>query len=318
MPNAIFEEVHLSVTVQKPLVVSPSSELYINPIQSTKFTCFVYAGNNCTIPSLELEAIASFITALGVSRICSKKITLPLRFVYESCPPMKDGQFKITLNLSQDSVPLLELFPEFLGENSLSQSSNAIGFKRLNSPIGTILAAKSSKRYRLQSDDMILLNLLVEELVRRLKSHYVNHTDFSISYNSPLPVNECFKYLNDHFAKNQKVTGLQNELNLLSSQYRLIQKRLVAKFKQKNPTPLGNLDILLRNTYENIILMTEKLEEGKDDLLKSQIETSCALNLLGNLLNLLDDNGRNMLPVKATFSSNVYDYESQVINLKLF
>lgn len=111
IPNAIFEEVNLSVTVQKPLIANPQSFYYNNLIETTTFTCSIHIGDSFAIPNLELEVIVSFITNLGVPRICSRKANVPLRRLYESCAPMKDNQYKITLNLSQNSVPLMELFP---------------------------------------------------------------------------------------------------------------------------------------------------------------------------------------------------------------
>lgn len=108
---------HLSVNVRKPLTTIPSSEIYYNLTQTTSFNCFIYPNDNYSIPTLELEVIASFITDLGVPRVCFKTATLPLRLVYESCPPLKDNKHKITLNLNETSVPLIELFSGALIES---------------------------------------------------------------------------------------------------------------------------------------------------------------------------------------------------------
>lgn len=112
---------------------------------------------------------------------------------------------------------------------------------------------------------------------------------------------------------------MQNELNLLSSQYRTIQKRLVTKFKQKNPTPLSNLDILLQNTFEDINSVITKLKDEKDKLTTSQISLSCVLNLLNDLVNLMttEDSGKNAEVFKAALLPNVYDYENQVSFLNI-
>ncbi|KAK9738823.1 PTHB1 N-terminus [Popillia japonica] len=312
-PNAVFEEVHLSVNVRKPLTTIPSSEIYYNLTQTTSFNCFIYPNDNYSIPTLELEVIASFITDLGVPRVCFKTATLPLRLVYESCPPLKDNKHKITLNLNETSVPLIELFSEFVGVNSLSSTSNAIGLKYFapDSPPVTILAAKSSKRYRLQSDELVCLNLLVEEVIRRLKDYYANRKSFTITYSAQLPIDECVKYVKDHFEIAQEMTSLQDELNLLSTQHRLIQKRLITKFKQKNPTPLNHLDILLEKTYDDITNVLNKVQDKRNSLRNAQIKLSCILNLLKMLINLIDENGKNMEMIDATFLSHVYDYEDQ-------
>lgn len=43
----------------------------------------------------------------------------------------------------------------------------------------------------------------------------------------------------------------------------MIQKRLLNRFKDKNPSPLNNLDFLLNHTYEQIIEMALKIEENQ-------------------------------------------------------
>lgn len=78
-----------------------------------------------------------------------------------------------------------------------------------DSPPVTILAAKSSKRYRLQSDELVCLNLLVEEVIRRLKDYYANRKSFTITYSAQLPIDECVKYVKDHFEIAQEMTSLQ-------------------------------------------------------------------------------------------------------------
>lgn len=99
---------------------------------------------------------------------------------------------------------------------------------------------------------------------------------------------------------------------MLSTQHRLIQKRLITKFKQKNPTPLNHLDILLEKTYDDITNVLNKVQDKRNSLRNAQIQLSCILNLLKMLINLIDENGKNMEMIDATFLSHVYDYEDQV------
>ena len=40
------------------------------------------------------------------------------------------------------------------------------------------------------------------------------------------------------------------DLEQKSIQFRTIQKRLLNRFKDKNPSPLNNLDFLLNHTYD--------------------------------------------------------------------
>ena len=66
----------------------------------------------------------------------------------------------------------------------------------------------------------------------------------------------------------------------------MIQKRLLNRFKDKNPSPLNNLDFLLSHTYGTIIDMANKTDLLKDSLaqasahLSSALETVCLLTSL--------------------------------------
>lgn len=96
-------------------------------------------------------------------------------------------------------------------ENSTSdQPTSAIGIKyRTNSSEAvTILLAKSSNRYRIQSNSLTSLNLATEQLIFRLHKHYSNVNDFKIYLGSSLPTNEILPYISKHFIKRQEVTGL--------------------------------------------------------------------------------------------------------------
>jgi Bardet-Biedl syndrome 9 protein len=48
----------------------------------------------------------------------------------------------------------------------------------------------------------------------------------------------------------------------------MIQKRLLNRFKDKNPSPLNNLDFLLGHTYNQIIEMAMQLELHKENCKK--------------------------------------------------
>lgn len=219
---------------------------------------------------------------------------------------------------------------EYIGQNTLSMTSNAIGFKLIETtaPIVTILTAKSSQRYRLQSDDFPSLNIMVQEVMKRLQAYYSNKESFKISYSTNLPITDVIKYIGGHFKISQNISNLevccrpspsqihrfylQKELSLLSDQFRLIQKRLIMKFKQKNPTSLSNLDVLLQDTYQDISNVMINLEKEKYDLNEAQIRLSSALELICTLLKLMDTD-KDIEIVEAALCACVHDMENQVL-----
>ena len=47
-----------------------------------------------------------------------------------------------------------------------------------------------------------------------------------------------------------RLSETESTLNDRAQQFRVIQKRLLVRFKSKNPAPLNNMDTLLRVTYQ--------------------------------------------------------------------
>lgn len=97
-----------------------------------------------------------------------------------------------------------------LDNSSSDQPTSAMGIKyRTNSSEAvTILLAKSSNRYRIQSNSLTSLNLATEQLIFRLHKHYSNGNDFKIFLGSSLPTNEVLPYISKHFNKRQELAVL--------------------------------------------------------------------------------------------------------------
>jgi Bardet-Biedl syndrome 9 protein len=53
-----------------------------------------------------------------------------------------------------------------------------------------------------------------------------------------------------------------SELNDRAHQFRLIEKRLLVRFKDRNPAPLSNLDLLLRSTHNQLMDLGNKVCSG--------------------------------------------------------
>ena len=71
-----------------------------------------------------------------------------------------------------------------------------------------------------------------------------------------------------------------------AAQFRAIQKRLLSRFKDKNPTPLTNLDTLLEGTYRQLQHNMEALEQAVLEVKRSNANLSCITSLLVFLIQL--------------------------------
>lgn len=91
-----------------------------------------------------------------------------------------------------------------------------------------------------------------------------------------------------------------------------MQKKLIAKFKVKNPTPLSNLETLVQDTFNEIMSAAEELDYANGELTKAQIELSCALSIIQNLLKIMDIDKELKKILVSTFCSDVQDMDFQV------
>ncbi|XP_030761020.1 protein PTHB1 isoform X2 [Sitophilus oryzae] len=308
VPQVSIQEAQLALLVQRPLKIVPNSMFYSNLSEKTSITCYVFPDESTEVPTLALEVKLSVISSLGVPRALSRTTFLPMSLIMEPSIPEKENTHKITLSTSEAPIALPTLFSEYTHEGT---SANSIAFKSPAGKTGTILLGKSSERYRLQAESLTTLSLLVEQLVSRLKKYYSQNETYRVSFSSSLPAGEIFEYSQKHFLVKQEVNSLQNKISQLSSQYRLIQKRLIAKYRAKNPSSLKSLELLLDDTYTDILEATEQLENEMDNLSKAQIDLSCVVHLVKQLIGMMEIGSGLMEMINSTFCTRVYDLETQ-------
>lgn len=193
--------------------------------------------------------------------------------------------------------------------------ANAAGFQHLNGAIVTVLSSKTSQRYRLQSDNLSSLWILTQDTENRLQRFHSGSRDGALqcTYTSSLPMHEYFTEVETHFHKRNKLAQLQEQLGQRCGQFRAIERRLLARFKDKTPSPLTNLDTLLEGTFRQILLVTDAIDECQEELRQSACNLACITNLILLLLRLstsLPD--EEVAKLKAALTSIVQGDQQQV------
>ena len=69
-------------------------------------------------------------------------------------------------------------------------------------------------------------------------------------------------------------------MNSSAHQYRLIQKRLLGRYKDKNPSPVGALELMMKETYDKILNISDKIEQGQELLILQQSELDAFSKLI--------------------------------------
>ncbi|XP_066998295.2 protein PTHB1 isoform X2 [Anabrus simplex] len=248
LPHSPLSKVQVVFVIQPPLRASQVSHTISSLCERTHVETYIYLYEPGSVSSLDVQVITSYVTpGQGMPRILQTVAQLPLKLVVSSCLPTKEAEFKITINTNQPAVGLAQLFPEFLGEGSVSGASNAIGFllHGTSTCIVTAMSAKTSQRYRLQSNGVVSVYMLASQLVQRLQKHFSKTKDFHISYSSAVPVQELFTLLDTHLACRIESLMLQGWEEITDVAISFLLRTSLAKSvkDQQRSTPLS-LDIM--------------------------------------------------------------------------
>uniref|UniRef100_A0AAV2MF42 Bardet-Biedl syndrome 9 n=1 Tax=Knipowitschia caucasica TaxID=637954 RepID=A0AAV2MF42_KNICA len=287
--NSVVQGPRLTVTVQPPLTVTQNhfvlDTMGVGSSTAVSFSAFL----NGHYPPADLtgDITISYTAPTGVPRVLQSRFSLPLVLVCASSTPAKSTKFKITIDTNQPPVDLQTMFPEF-SPKSEEKDGNSLSFQFLSGQKVSLVASKSSQRYRIQSDSFEDMWLIAKELVQRCDRHFAKHgvKDFRKSFSGPIPLQDYFLAVEQHFQLRVSAKQYQDLLSERAVQFRAIQRRLLTRFKDKTPAPLQNLDTLLDATYNQMMSLAEAAEEIQTQLDQAFARLRSGTHLLVLLLSL--------------------------------
>ncbi|CAF5072094.1 unnamed protein product, partial [Rotaria magnacalcarata] len=143
-------------------------------------------------------------------------------------------------------------------------------------------------------------NLLIERLSAS--------SSIDFEFGDPLPLNDYFSIIDRHYELRVECEQINSTLEISSKQFRAIQKRLLSKFKDKTPSLLDNLDILLENTNQQILALADRYEQSRYELNRCSHDLSCATKLICLLLkisvSLSNDNAQLLNAILSPVTSD--------------
>lgn len=80
-----------------------------------------------------------------------------------------------------------------------------------------------------------------------------------------MPTLDMLEAIDKHFVYRSEIRSLRKTIEDRTYQLRIIQKKLLNRFKDKNPSALNNLDFLLQHTYTQVIELGTQIENLKKD-----------------------------------------------------
>lgn len=261
--------------------------------------------------SLNVAVLAAYTLESGQPRVSQCVVRLPMCVMCRLVPPVKSSTFKFTLETNQEPLELSSLFegmfhqpfctPEWAKQvvGNGGGGTNVLSFQYYNGVEATILVSKNAGRYPIQANELEALWMVSNELVQRLRAHYdarqhqqradaklgsddaANEGEgLEVFYQEPLPLADFFATIDMHFALRREKLELAAEMNDRAHQFRVIQKRLLVRYKDRNPAPVNCLDALLHGTYDQLIALSHRVEDVTARLSLAANRLSCCVHLV--------------------------------------
>eukprot|EP00002_Diphylleia_rotans_P016088 TRINITY_DN3126_c0_g1_i4.p1 TRINITY_DN3126_c0_g1~~TRINITY_DN3126_c0_g1_i4.p1 ORF type:complete len:522 (+),score=102.04 TRINITY_DN3126_c0_g1_i4:1343-2908(+) len=327
-----IRDVTISISPSEPIMVQQST-VVISSLAGGNHTPIIipviFRCKPTVIPNTLRVPVVAMYSSGGISeemRTVAAEIDLPIILTCRIVPPVKNNNlFKATFDTNRQPVALSALFDDLLaGYQSntaiTTAAYSAMSFQFRNGPEVSILLSKSGGRYRIQASAFEAMWLVASELVQRLLAYFARGPDpeqqteqpFQISFTEPIPLQDYFTLIDEHFKNRQQISQLNAQLADRAQQFRSIQKRLLVRFKDRNPTPLENLDLLMEATHRQIIDLSTAYEETQGRLQQAAAALSAGTSLILLMMKLqygLDPD--NLGTMIAHLSPVVDDTEEQ-------
>uniref|UniRef100_A0A8C0FFJ0 Bardet-Biedl syndrome 9 n=1 Tax=Bubo bubo TaxID=30461 RepID=A0A8C0FFJ0_BUBBB len=268
----------------------------------------VFLKGNCSPSELEGNCVVSYNTPTdlnpeGIPKVAQCNFRLPLRLICFPAQPSKAANHKLTIDTNKPPISFLTIFPDFV-DSSEDDQANVLGFEFLTGSKTTLLASKTSQRYRIQSDQLEDLWLITEELTLRLREHFKkqNCKDFACTFSGSIPLQEYFELIDRHFELRLNAEKFQELLSERAVQFRAIERRLLTRFKDKTPAPLQHLDTLLEGTFREVIALADAAEENQANMFQAFTKLKSATHLVIMLISLWQKLSTDQVAIlEATF-----------------
>ncbi|NXL07820.1 PTHB1 protein, partial [Mesembrinibis cayennensis] len=296
---------NLTVCVQAPLAVTCDQFVFddLEPDSSETVVLSVFLKGNCSPSELEGNCVVSYSTPTGIVKVAQCNFRLPLRLICFPAQPSKAANHKLTIDTNKPPISFLTIFPDFV-DPSEDDQANVLGFQFLTGSKTTLLASKTSQRYRIQSDQLEDLWLITKELMLRLEEHFKkqNCKDFTCTFSGSIPLQEYFELIDRHFELRLNAEKFQELLSERAVQFRAIERRLLTRFKDKTPAPLQHLDTLLEGTFREVIALADAAEENQANLFQAFTKLKSATHLVIMLISLWQKLSTDQVAIlEATF-----------------
>ncbi|KAJ8607017.1 hypothetical protein CTAYLR_006252 [Chrysophaeum taylorii] len=225
------------------------------------------------------------VTATAPQRGVASTFRLPLNLVCRLLvPPTREAKYKLTLDTDREAVSLGLLFVDACRRANLdpADAATAVSFEfwfraeNDNAAKATVLASKKKGSYRVQATAVPALWLVADELRRRVENYW---DEVLVSFNDDLPLTDVYAAVDAHHSARARVREAESRLNDATHELRVLEKRILVRFKDSRPAPLHHLDTLLDQSSQRVLQLATKVQKAQADRDRAATILSASLGL---------------------------------------
>lgn len=235
------------------------------------------------VSTLTAVVTAAYTTGTDEPRSVSCQLTLPLELVTSPAAPEKSATNKLTIVTDKPPVDLGTLFPRLA--TASSAPALAVAAKHTTGAVVSILASKSSGRYRVQCESLGAIYVVAESLCARLLASS-KAQGMQLSFEDDIPLPALFPLIDAHLSLRHQLADERKRMDAQAQQFIAIQKRLLARYKDKTPSPLQRMDELLDKTNSQMVESSERVDSLQAELQCATEQLTASANLIVLLLRL--------------------------------
>lgn len=186
-------------------------------------------------------------------RMVRKCVRLPFEQLVQRESQSKSHKFSIKVLLDrplEERTSLGLLFEDLSAGNSTTELS--LRFKSSPQMEATIrMATEEAATFQVEGNHMASLYRTLRELARRLQSKSIQGKVASLLVNVQ-PIEALCVHIEKRLTLRKALLTYTSDLDKFSQHYRVLQKRILVKLKDKNPTSLSNFEKLLKTIHSKV------------------------------------------------------------------
>ncbi|CAL8070351.1 unnamed protein product [Orchesella dallaii] len=286
----------LRVTVSTPRPITCNTEsVYVGDIVGRHtFPLEFYVANLATPSDLQCDIYVFYVSDNGSPHFVQKSgVKIPLFVVAKPSESLeKEAECKLTFSVNKPSVNLVQLYNDF--EWTPEANATSICFKFYDGVKVTVLSSTktnstTASKYRIQSNIIAAIYIVYRDFLDRLQRKFGREkSGFQVEVASApneVPfLMEYFSEMDAHMLRKEREVQIKADLADRAAQLRAVQRRLLIRFRDKNPVPLTQLETLLDGSLDQIGDCINFIETNEDEMYKSECRLSGCTRLLIELM----------------------------------